>query len=93
MFLLRVGEMISEITTFLTHDVRHILGEEDEGSVAVGLLVPQIDASLLMPSIATATEVHGERETIVKLAFVTRTYMYFKVALGEGPGDLKIVLI
>ena len=54
--------MISEITTFLTHDVRHILGEEDEGSVAVGLLVPQIDASLLMPSIATATEVHGERE-------------------------------
>ena len=56
--------MISEITTFLTHDVRHILGEEDEGSVAVGLLVPQIDASLLMPSIATATEVHGERETV-----------------------------
>ena len=55
--------MISEITTFLTHDVRHILGEEDEGSVSVGLLVPQIDASLLMPSIATDTEVHGERDT------------------------------
>ena len=54
LFLLRVGEMISEITTFLTHDVRHILGEEDEGSVAVGLLAPQIDASLLMPSIAAA---------------------------------------
>ena len=52
--------MISEITTFLTHDVRHILGEEDEGSVAVGLLAPQIDASLLMPSIAAAVDVHGK---------------------------------
>ena len=61
LFLLRVGEMISEITTFLTHDVRHILGEEDEGSVAVGLLAPQIDASLLMPSIATAVDIHGKR--------------------------------
>ena len=61
--------MISEITTFLTHDVRHILGEEDEGSVAVGLLVPQIDASLLMPSIATAAEVHGERERQSQVRF------------------------
>ena len=81
--------MISEITTFLTHDVRHILGEEDEGSVAVGLLVPQIDASLLMPSIATATEVHGERETeSSSLSITSRTY--FKVALGEVPRDPKI---
>ena len=60
--------MISEITTFLTHDVRHILGEEDEGSVAVGLLAPQIDASLLMPSIAAAAEAHGEERDRVKFA-------------------------
>ena len=79
--------MISEITTFLTHDVRHILGEEDEGSVAVGLLVPQIDASLLMPSIATATEVHGERDkgrySSLFILVQGRTRTYFKDEVGK----------
>ena len=65
--------MISEITTFLTHDVRHILGEEDEGSVAVGLLAPQIDASLLMPSVATAAvDVQGKCRSVCRFVFVQR---------------------
>ena len=59
LFLLRTVEMISEITTFLTEDVRHILGEEDEGSVAVGLLAPQVDLSLLMPAVSQSRDAVG----------------------------------
>jgi hypothetical protein len=59
LFLLRMMEMISEITTFLAQDVRHILGEEDESSVAVGLILPQIDASLIMPSISQSKDSVG----------------------------------
>lgn len=50
LFLLRLLETVSEITTFLTQDVSYILGEEDESSMALGLIAPQVDLSLLMPS-------------------------------------------
>ncbi len=54
LFLLRTVELISEMTTFLSEDVRLILGEEEEAasSVAVGVQAPQVDLSLLMPSIS-----------------------------------------
>ena len=52
LFLMRMIEMIGEISAFLNEDVTHILGEEDEGSVAVGLMAPQIDVSLLMPAVS-----------------------------------------
>ena len=35
---MRLLETVSEITTFLTQDVSHILGEEDESSMALGLI-------------------------------------------------------
>ena len=50
LFLMRLLESIGEITTFLTQDVSHILEEEDESSMALGLVAPQVDISLLMPS-------------------------------------------
>ena len=52
LFLMRLLESIGEITTFLTQDVSHILEEEDESSMALGLVAPQVDVSLLMPSIS-----------------------------------------
>ena len=52
LFLMRLIESMGEITTFLTQDVKHILGEEDESSMALGLVAPQVDISLLMPSIS-----------------------------------------
>ena len=52
LFLMRLLESIGEITTFLTQDVSHILEEEDESSMALGLVAPQVDISLLMPSIS-----------------------------------------
>ncbi|XP_059079286.1 bridge-like lipid transfer protein family member 3B isoform X2 [Tigriopus californicus] len=61
LFLLRTVEMISEITMFLAQDVHDILGEEegqDDGSVVLGITIPQVDLSLLMPSI------HQSRDSI-----------------------------
>ena len=52
LFLMRLLESIGEITTFLTQDVSHILEEEDESSMALGLVAPQVDVSLLMPSVS-----------------------------------------
>ena len=49
---MRLLETVSEITTFLTQDVSHILGESDESSMALGLIAPQVDLSLLMPSLS-----------------------------------------
>ena len=60
LFLMRLLETVSEITTFLTQDVSHILGEEDESSMALGLIAPQVDVSLLMPSISQANTGGGD---------------------------------
>ena len=56
LFLMRLLETVSEITTFLTQDVSHILGQEDESSMALGLIAPQIDISLLMPSVSQSRD-------------------------------------
>ena len=55
-FLMRLLETVSEITTFLTQDVNYILGQDDESSMALGLIAPQIDVSLLMPSISQSRD-------------------------------------
>ena len=59
LFLMRLLETVSEITTFLTQDVSHILGEADESSMALGLIAPQVDLSLLMPSISQSKDSIG----------------------------------
>jgi hypothetical protein len=59
LFLMRFLETVSEITTFLTQDVSHILGEADESSMALGLIAPQVDVSLLMPSISQTRDSIG----------------------------------
>jgi len=57
LFLMRFLETLGEITCFLTQDVRHILGEDDESSMVLGLTAPQVDACLLMPSGSAASSV------------------------------------
>ena len=42
LFLMRFLETLGEITCFLTQDVRHILGEDDESSMVLGLCAPQV---------------------------------------------------
>ncbi len=74
LFLLRTVETISEITTFLSEDVRHILGEDhnkDGGeSIAIGLVAPQVDVSLLMPNsdAADAVSTVGDSSSIAPAA-------------------------
>lgn len=69
LFLLRAVEMISEITMFLAQDVHDILGEEssqDDGSVVLGITIPQVDLSLLMPSIHQSRDsIGGDYDSIV----------------------------
>ena len=54
LFLMRFLETLGEMTCFLTQDVRHILGEDDESSMVLGLCAPQVDACLLMPTASPA---------------------------------------
>ncbi len=74
LFLLRAVETVSEITTFLTEDVKHILGEgadgqeEEEDSIAVGVMAPQVDLSLLMPSVAQSKEFDGSSSSLAAAA-------------------------
>ena len=42
LFMMRFLETLGEITCFLTQDVRHILGEDDESSMVLGLCAPQV---------------------------------------------------
>ncbi len=62
LFLLRMVEMIAEMSAFLGQDVRHILGEEDEGSVAIGVVAPQINLNLVMPAVVIPAAGEEEQE-------------------------------
>lgn len=51
LFLLRLAEEMTELSTFITIDSRRILQERDESkSIVVGLVVPQVEVTLVMPS-------------------------------------------
>ncbi|CAB4066177.1 UHRF1-binding protein 1,UHRF1-binding protein 1-like [Lepeophtheirus salmonis] len=51
LFLQRMSETLSEITIFLTHDLMRILGEDDQGSMCLGVDIPQADVSFLIKSL------------------------------------------
>lgn len=51
LFLLRLAEEMTELSTFITIDSKRILQERDESkSIVVGLVVPQVEVTLVMPS-------------------------------------------
>jgi hypothetical protein len=55
--------------------VRHILGEDDEGSVAVGLVAPQLDVSLLLPAVSQSRDSVGGEMSLDETAHtVTSVY-------------------
>lgn len=83
LFLMRLLETVSEITTFLTQDVKHILGEEDESSMALGLIAPQIDVSLLMPSMSQSRDRIGGDFSLQETTEDANTSMY---SMGEVEG-------
>ena len=75
LFLMRLLETFGEITTFLTQDVSHILGEDDESSMVLGLVAPQVDVSLLMPSVSQSRDgIGGDYDTSVPLDSNTSLY-------------------
>ena len=82
LFLMRLLETVSEITTFLTQDVKHILGEEDQSSMALGLIAPQIDVSLLMPSMSQSRDrIGGDFSSLQETEATTSMY-----SMGEVEG-------
>lgn len=51
LFLLRLAEEMTELSTFITIDSKRILQERDESkSIVVGLVVPQVEVTMVMPS-------------------------------------------
>lgn len=60
LFLLRLAEEMTELTTFLTVDSKRILKEKDETkSIVIGCVIPQVEVTLVMPSQTPGKESTG----------------------------------
>lgn len=60
LFLLRLAEEMTELSTFLTVDSKRILKEHDETkSIVIGVVVPQVEVTLVMPSQTPGKESTG----------------------------------
>lgn len=61
LFLLRLAEELSELTTYLALDQTRILGHEqvESGSLVVASLLPQVEFTLVMPSTCPGKESSG----------------------------------
>lgn len=60
LFLLRLAEEITELTTFLTIDSKRILHSQNENkSIIIGCVVPQVEVTLVMPSQTPGKESSG----------------------------------
>lgn len=60
LFLLRLAEEMTELTTFLTVDSKRILKEKDESkSIVIGCVIPQVEVTLVMPSQTPGKESTG----------------------------------
>ncbi|XP_063237509.1 bridge-like lipid transfer protein family member 3A isoform X2 [Bacillus rossius redtenbacheri] len=59
LFLLRLADDLTELTTFLTLDSDRILRREGGGSLVLGALLPQVEVTLVMPSQSPGKEYAG----------------------------------
>lgn len=59
LFLLRMAEDLSELATFLTIDSNRILKQDDDKSLAIGALIPQVEVTFVMPSQCPGKESSG----------------------------------
>lgn len=60
LFLLRLAEEMTELSTFLTVDSKRILKEKDESkSIVIGCVIPQVEVTLVMPSQTPGKESTG----------------------------------
>lgn len=60
LFLLRLAEEMTELSTFLTIDSKRILKENDESkSIVIGCVIPQVEVTMVMPSQTPGKESTG----------------------------------
>ncbi|XP_031623665.1 UHRF1-binding protein 1-like isoform X3 [Contarinia nasturtii] len=60
LFLLRLAETFTELSTFLTIDSKRILKEIDESkSIVIGCVIPQVEVTMVMPSQTPGKESTG----------------------------------
>lgn len=60
LFILRMAEELTELATFLSLDSKRIMHQEDtNSSIVVGLVVPQVEITLVMPSQTPGKESSG----------------------------------
>lgn len=60
LFLLRFAEEMTELTTFLSVDAKRILKDKNsDNSVIIGCVIPQVEVSLIMPSMSPGKESSG----------------------------------
>lgn len=60
LFILRMAEEMTELATFLSLDSKRIMHQEDSNSsIVIGLVVPQVEITLVMPSQTPGKESSG----------------------------------
>lgn len=59
LFLLRMAEDLSELATFLALDSNRILKQDNNKSLAIGALIPQLELTFVMPSQCPGKESSG----------------------------------
>ncbi|XP_063697421.1 bridge-like lipid transfer protein family member 3B isoform X2 [Culicoides brevitarsis] len=60
LFLLRFAEEITELTTFLSVDAKRIMKDKNtDNSIIIGCVIPQVEVSLIMPSMSPGKESSG----------------------------------
>lgn len=60
LFILRMAEELTELATFLSLDSKRIMHQENtESSIVIGLVVPQVEITLVMPSQTPGKESSG----------------------------------
>ncbi|KAJ8675797.1 hypothetical protein QAD02_011583 [Eretmocerus hayati] len=65
LFLLRLLEMLSELTTYISIDSNRILRVECGGTLVIGALVPQVEVTFIMPSQTPGKENSGDLESVM----------------------------
>lgn len=97
LFLLRLSEQLTELSTFLTLDRNRILKPPEQGetppSMIVGCVVPQVEVTLIMPSQSPGKESNGggggDCESVVPDSggSMTEDFLYNVSAAGNAAGD------
>lgn len=94
LFLLRLAEEMTEVSTFLTIDAKRILKENDESkSIVIGCVIPQVEVTLVMPSQTPGKEsAGGDGESVLPDSASLGDDLHFNANSASGHSNWPLTL-